>query len=89
VADRTPSRLEGARQRTAAAKRALAIGSAVAFGVTTLWAYASHPGSAAAPGGTGSVVLDDDAGEDLDFDFGSGSVAPSTGAAPDTGTHVS
>lgn len=89
MTDRTPSRLEGARQRTAAAKRALAIGSAVAFGVTTLWAYASHPGSSAArSGGTGSVVLDDDAG-DLGFDFGSGSVAPSTGAAPDTGTHVS
>ena len=88
--DRPPSRLEGARRRTAETKRALAIVSAAAFGIAALWAHASHPGSPAVPsGGTGGVTLDDDADTGLGFDFGSASLSPSTGSAPDTGTHVS
>jgi hypothetical protein len=90
VSERTPSRLEAARQRAAAVKRAFAIGSVAAFGVAALWAHGSHPGAAAVQSsGAGSVTLDDDANQGLGFDFGSASLAPSTGAAPDTGTHVS
>ena len=90
MTQRPPSRLDEARRRTAAAKRALAIGSAAAFGLVALWAHGSHPGVAAVQnGGDGSAVLNDgdDAGDD--FDFGSGSLSPSSGVSPDTGTHVS
>jgi hypothetical protein len=38
------SRLEQARARAGSAKRALAVGSAVAFAVTMLLARAAHPG---------------------------------------------
>jgi len=89
MTQRAPSRLDGARRRAAAVKRALAIGSAAAFGLVALWAHGSHPGVAAVQNGGGSsgVVSDDDAGED--FGFGTGSLSPSTGVSPDTGTHVS
>ncbi len=91
MTQRPPSRLDGARQRAAAAKRGLAIGSAAAFGLVALWAHGSHPGVAAVQnGGDGSAVLTDDDDDDVeDFGFGSGSISPSIGGTPDTGTHVS
>jgi len=89
MTQRAPSRLDGARQRAAATKRALAIGSAAAFGLVGLWAHGSHPGVAAVQNaGDGSAVVDDDGAGD-DFGFGTGSLSPSTGVSPDTGTHVS
>jgi hypothetical protein len=50
------SRLEQARARAAGAKRALAVGSAVAFAVTMLLARAAHPGHTAHAQTTSSVV---------------------------------
>jgi hypothetical protein len=41
------SRIDRARARAGAAKRALAVGSVVAFAVTMLLARAAHPGHAA------------------------------------------
>ena len=50
------SRIEQARARAGAAKRALAVGSAVAFAVTLLLARAAHPGHAAHAQTTSSAV---------------------------------
>ena len=41
------TRLEQARHRAVGSKRALVVGSAAAFAVTTLLARAAHPGQAA------------------------------------------
>jgi Na+/H+-dicarboxylate symporter len=49
-------RIEQARRRAAGAKRALAVGSAVAFAVTMLLARAAHPGHAAHAQTTSSAV---------------------------------
>ena len=71
------TRIEQARARAGAAKRALAVGSAVAFAVTLLLVRAAHPGRAAHAQTTSSVVTssnDDD-----------GSVT----VAPQVSTHVS
>ena len=83
---RPPSRLDAARRRLAEVKRALAIASMAGFGLAALWAHASHPGAAAVRGDTTPVTFQDDQGG---FDFGTGSLAPSTAVAPDTATHVS
>jgi hypothetical protein len=50
------SRIDQARARAGAAKRALVIGSAVAFAVTMLLARAAHPGHAAHAQTTSSAV---------------------------------
>lgn len=88
MSERPASRLDGARRRAAAVKRALAVGSLAAFGVAALWAHGSHPGdSAVQSNDNGAVTLDDRS--DQSFGFGSGALAPSDGVAPDTSTHVS
>jgi hypothetical protein len=89
MSGRPPSRLETARHRLVVVKRALAIASAAAFGVTAVWAHAAHPGTTAVPGGARAATLENDDDDDEGFGFGSGSLAPSTGTAPETGTHVS
>jgi hypothetical protein len=50
------SRIDQARARAGAAKRALALGSVVAFAVTMLLARAAHPGHAAHAQTTSSAV---------------------------------
>jgi hypothetical protein len=71
------SRIEQARARAGAAKRALAVGSAVAFAVTMLLARAAHPGHAANAQTTSSTVAS------TESDDGSVTVAPQVS------THVS
>ena len=88
MSERPARRLDAARRRAAAVKRGLAIASAAAFGLAAIWAHDSHPGTPAVSSG-GVVTLDDDANDGIGFDFGSGSLAPSTQSTPDTGTHVS
>ena len=89
MSERPTPRLDAARRRAAAAKRALAIASAAAFGLATVWSYESHPGTSAVQSGSAGAVTLDDANDGLGFDFGSGSLAPSAQSTPDTGTHVS
>jgi hypothetical protein len=72
------SRLEQARRRAAGAKRALAVGSAVAFAVTMLLARAAHPGHAAHAQTTSSVVTGTSSDDD---EVGT--------AVPQVTTHVS
>ena len=84
------SRIEGARRRAAAAKQLAAAGAAVGFLGVLLLARASHPGQAASSSGSsGSSRSSSTARSSGAFSFGSGNVAPSTGAAPQTDTHVS
>jgi hypothetical protein len=51
------TRLEHARRRAAGAKRALAVGSVVAFAVTMLLARAAHPGHAAHTRATSTAAV--------------------------------
>jgi hypothetical protein len=71
------SRLDQARRRAAGAKRALAVGSAVAFAVTMLLARAAHPGHAAHAQTTSSAVTSTSADDD------------SVTVVPQVSTHVS
>jgi hypothetical protein len=73
-------RIEQARRRAAGAKRALAVGSAVAFAVTMLLARAAHPGQAAHAQTTSSAVTSTSSDDD-----GGGSVT----VVPQVSTHVS
>jgi hypothetical protein len=73
------SRIEQARTRAAGAKRALAVGSAVAFAVTMLLARAAHPGHTAHPQTTSSGVTSTPSGDD------GGSIT----VVPQVSTHVS
>jgi len=72
------SRIEQARARAGAAKRALAVGSAVAFAVTLLLARAAHPGHAAHAQTTSSAVTSTESDD-------GGSVT----VVPQVSTHVS
>jgi hypothetical protein len=74
------SRLDQARRRAAGAKRALAVGSAVAFAVTMLLARAAHPGHAAHAQTTSSAVTSTSSESSDD-----GSVT----VVPQVSTHVS
>lgn len=71
------SRIDQARARAGAAKRALAVGSTVAFAVTMLLARAAHPGHATHAQSTPSAVTS------APSDDGSVTVAPQVS------THVS
>jgi hypothetical protein len=71
------TRLDHARRRAAGAKRALAVGSAVAFAVTMLLARAAHPGHAAHAQTTSSTVTSTSSGDD------------SVTIVPQVSTHVS
>jgi hypothetical protein len=88
-----PSRIELARRRLSIARRAIGVAAAAGFVVFALAARASHPGiSASTSQSTSSSVAteatssdDDDYGGDDNstsgFDFGQGSIAPSTGGS--------
>jgi hypothetical protein len=58
------SRIDRARVRAGAAKRALAVGSAVAFAGTMLLARAAHPGHTAHAQTTSSTVTSTASDED-------------------------
>jgi hypothetical protein len=88
MADRSPSRIEDARRRASRAKRALGVGAAAGFLAVAGLAYASHPGASA----TSATSTDDSTvqvQDDSTFDFGSGSLAPSSGVQPQAQTSVS
>jgi len=72
------SRIDQARARAGAAKRALAVGSAVAFAVTMLLVRAAHPGHAAHTQTTSSAVTSTESDD-------GGSVT----VVPQVSTHVS
>ena len=88
------ARLDPARRRAAAAKRALAAATVVGFAVALGLARASHPGHNAAASttstaGDGSSASSfDQSGGDLGLGFDSGSLGQSSGGAQ-FGTHVS
>lgn len=90
--EQRPTRIEQARLRASTAKQVLAIGSAAAFVAALLLARSSNPGR---PGATPtSASSSSSAGESLDesddgFDFGSGSISPSTGSLPQVQSGVS
>jgi len=73
------SRIAQARARAGAAKRALAVGSAVAFAVTMLLVRAAHPGHAAHAQTTSSSAVTSTESDD------GGSVT----VVPQVSTHVS
>jgi hypothetical protein len=73
------SRIAQARARAGAAKRGLAVGSAVAFAATLILVRAAHPGHTAHAQTTSSVVTSTPSDDD------EGSVA----VAPQVSTHVS
>jgi hypothetical protein len=86
MAQQLSSRIEDARRRAARAKRALGTAAAAGFLAVGGVAYAGHAGTKATGVGTtdSPVYANDD-----NFDFGSGSIAPSGGAQPQVGTGVS
>ena len=75
------SRLEQARRRAVGAKRALAVGSAVAFAVTMLLARAANPGHTAHAQTTSSVVTSSSSESSDDDEVGT--------VVPQVSTHVS
>jgi len=85
--DAGPGRIEAARRRAGGAKRMLAAAAAAGFVLTALLARNAHPGHATTtPNTSGGSVSSDQNGT---FDFGTGSLGPSDGAAPQGSTHVS
>jgi hypothetical protein len=85
-----PSRIEEARRRALGAKQAAVALAAAGFLAVLLLARGSHPGqastSSSSSGSSGTQAGQESS--DGGFDFGSGSVAPSTGT-PQTQSSVS
>jgi hypothetical protein len=97
-----PSRIEEARRRASRAKTALGAGAATAFVHAGALAWSSHPGSSrttqsSSDSPSSSTASSDDSTYDGSYDFddsnsfsyGSGSLSPSGGSQPQTGTSVS
>jgi hypothetical protein len=87
----TPTpRLAAARRRASLAKRGAVATAAAAFVAALLLARASHPGQGAplSPSQDGSQAKGTTQTQDQ-FDFGSGSIAPSNGGTPQAQTNVS
>lgn len=83
------SRIEEARRRALGAKQAATALAAAGFLAVLLLARGSHPGQAStSSGSSGSTGTAGEESSDDSFDFGSGSVAPST-SAPQVQTGVS
>jgi hypothetical protein len=87
------SRIEEARRRAAGAKQVAVVTAAAGFLGVVLLARAGHPGHSATAlrssriSGTTSSTRSES--ESDDFSFGSSSVAPSGGSAPQVQTSVS
>jgi hypothetical protein len=90
MSNAAPSRIEEARRRALTAKQAAAALAAAGFLAVLVLARGSHPGqSNASPGTSGSAgTQSGEESSDDSFEFGSGSVAPSTGT-PQVQTSVS
>ena len=90
MSEKTGSRIEEARRRTASAKKSIGAAAAAGFLAAVGLAWASHPGAASSSGTSVGVESDDAAPvSDDDFDFGSGSIAPSGNAVPQAQSSVS
>ena len=90
MSEKTGSRIEEARRRTLAAKKSIGAAVLAGFLAAVGLAWVSHPGSAPSSGTSVSFASDDAAPvADKDFDFGSGSIAPSENAVPQVRTSVS
>jgi hypothetical protein len=88
----TTSRIEDARARAAGAKRSLGAAAAIGFVSALVLAYVSHSGATQATSGGSSgdgTSLEDDDWTFGGFEFGSGSIAPSTRSAPQARTNAS
>ena len=86
------SRIEEARTRAAAAKRAMLVAAVAGFLAVFVLTRASHPGhtTAAHQPPAPSVVPANGESDDDGFGFGSGSIAPQTAnVAPSVSTHTS
>ena len=79
-----PSRIEEARRRLRRARFGVGAVAAAGFAVFALAARAAHPGTAGASQSTSfaqqTSSSDDQRAGDSGFDFGQGSIGPSTGA---------
>ena len=88
--EKAGSRIEAARRRTASAKRSIGAAAAASFLAAIGLAWASHPGGASSSGTSVGFESDDAVpASDDDFDFGSGSLAPSGNAVPQVQSSVS
>jgi hypothetical protein len=77
------SRIEQARRRLRVARVSIGATAAAGFLVFALAARVSHPGTHHTQVSTNSAATSDDSQfQSDDFGFGSGSISPSTGAAP-------
>jgi len=80
-----PSRIEEARRRLRRARFGIGAGAAAGFALFVFAARAAHPGTSAASQTTPvtqqqSFSIDDDqSGDSYGFDYGSGSIGPSSG----------
>jgi hypothetical protein len=93
MSEQAGSRIAEARRRAAGAKRRLGIAAAATFVAVLGLAWVSHPGASSSAASVSDTTSDDSFVEPDDFggfdSSGSGSVAPSGGAAPQVQTHVS
>lgn len=85
----TQVRIQEGRLRARTAKRGLALAAAAAFAAALILARVSHPGAVASSGAASSQTPAVDEEGDGGFDFGEGSVGPSSGAAPQVQSGVS
>jgi hypothetical protein len=94
AADTDGARLEPARRRAAAAKRALAAATVVGFAVTLGLARAGQPGHSSPAGSAGgsntsAVTSSDESDDGFGLGYDDGSLAPSSSGGAQFGTHVS
>ncbi len=80
-----PSRIEEARRRLRTARFGIGAAAAAGFALFVFAARAAHPGTSNATQVTPAVEQitgnnDDQTSDDYGFDYGSGSIGPSTGA---------
>jgi hypothetical protein len=73
------SRIEKARRRLRVARVSVGAAAAAGFLVFAVAARTSHPGTHHTQGSSAVSSADDVQAQSDDFDFGSGSISPSTG----------
>lgn len=87
------SRIADARSRAWTAKQRLGVGAVAGFVALLGLAWASHPGKATSPAGSGDSSTADQSFSQSDDDFGGsesfGGIAPSGGGAPQVRSSVS
>ena len=93
MTERPESRIADARSRAWTAKQRLGVGAVVGFVALLGLAWASHPGKATVPAGSGDSSTAGQSFSQSDDDFGGldsfGGIAPSGAAAPQVQSGVS